>query len=194
MLNAPSSKPLPRQIDPRKFAQQGVVISGLVELASLSRLCDTVSADKGSISAELVFGLNDRRLPQLTGQIQAELYVTCQRCLDLTPIEVPCQVDLAMVWDEESAAKLPKTQDSWIVAEGQTDIYQVVEDELLLSLPIVSYHETECVPSTHFSSIDKAVSQQISDTEAQKTNPFQVLGQLKGQLSNSQSGKKAPKD
>ena len=160
----------------------------------MSRLCGTVSTEQGSITAELIFGLNDRRLPQLTGQIQAELYVTCQRCLDLAPIEMQCQIDLAIVWDEESAAKLPKAQDFWIVAEGQTDIYQVIEDELLLSLPIVSYHQTECVPSAHFSSIDETASEQISAAEEQKTNPFKVLEQLKGQLNPSQSGKKTPKD
>ncbi|ODS25112.1 hypothetical protein AB835_00125 [Candidatus Endobugula sertula] len=180
MLNTPSRNSLPRRIDPRKFAQQGIIITGLVELALLPRVCSALCSDEGEIQASLEFGLNEQRLLCLCGQITASLQQQCQRCLAPAPLSLSCELQLVMVWDEETAINIPKIYDPWVVGEGQTDIYQVLEDELLLSLPIVSYHEEECVPKEYFSSKDKCVDKVVS--HRQQGNPFQVLEQLKGAL------------
>jgi len=183
MLNTPSTNLLPRQIDPRKFAQQGIEVSGSVELATLTRICDVLSSSEGDVHAELVFGISEQRILNVVGRITASLQHICQRCLGPIPVTLSCELQLAIVWDEEKASALPKSYDPWIVGEGQTDIYQIIEDELLLSLPIVSYHEEECVPYEYFSSADEGVEEAIA--REQQKNPFQVLEQLKGVLPTS---------
>jgi uncharacterized protein len=59
------------------------------------------------------------------------------------------------------------------VEEGQVDLYAMVEDELLLSLPAVAYHQEACVGPALFSSGEPV-------NEKQGKNPFQILEQLKG--------------
>lgn len=180
MLNTPSVSPLPRQIDPRKFAQQGIEIAGSVALRELSRICDLLSSKTGSVHASLAFGIGEQRILHVAGDIEATVENVCQRCLDSVPVSLNCQLNLAILWKEEDAERLPKAFDPWIVGEGQTDIYQIIEDELLLSLPIVSYHEDACVPHTYFSSGEEEANKVIE--QAENTNPFNVLEKLKGSL------------
>ena len=179
MLNTPSESPLPRLLDPRKFAQQGIEIDGMVALDKLERLREVLFSQEGKVRASLVFGIREQRILNVTGHIHAQVSNVCQRCLDAVPLELDCEISLAILWKEEDAEHLPKAFDPWIVGEGQTDIYQIIEDELLLTLPIVSYHEEECVPNSYFSSGEEEVEEAIA---AEKTNPFQALEQLKGSL------------
>jgi uncharacterized protein len=181
MLNAPSDSPLPRQLDPRKFAQQGIEIEGTVALNELTRLGELLFSQEGSVYASLVFGIGEQRTLNVAGHITANVNNICQRCLDAVPVALSCDISLAILWKEEHAERLPKHYEPWIIGEGQTDIYQIIEDELLLSLPIVSYHKEECVPHAYFSSGEAEAEKVIAETAAE-TNPFQVLEQLKGAL------------
>lgn len=178
-----SGKSLPRQIDPRKFAQQGVEIEGTVDLKELTRLSEMLASEEGDVRAELVFGIGEQHIFNVTGSIHAQVQHTCQRCLGAVPIDLNCELSLAIVWSEEKAENLPKRFDPWIIEEGRTDIYSIIEDELLLSLPIVSYHSEECVPAKLFSSSDDRVAEAIEAAE-KESSPFQVLEQLKGSLKN----------
>lgn len=181
MLNTPSDSPLPRQLDPRKFAQQGIEIEGTVALSELTRLSELLFSPEGSVYANLVFGIGEQRTLHVMGHIDANVNNICQRCLDAAPVTLSCDISLAILWKEEHAERLPKHYEPWIIGEGQTDIYQIIEDELLLSLPIVSYHNDECVPHAYFSSGEAEAEKAIAVTVAE-TNPFQVLEQLKGSL------------
>jgi len=172
MFKTPSLKPLPKQGDPRKFAQQGISIDGFVPVASLPRLVSAVQEATGEVQVDLAFGINEERKKVVTGHASAELVLVCQRCLENVTVPVESDISLGIAWDEEEAEKLPEYLDPWIVGEGVADLYDMVEEELLLSLPKVAYHEEQCVDRQLFSS-GKPV-------EVKKTkNPFQVLEQLK---------------
>ncbi len=179
---------LPRHIDPRKFAKQGVSIEGSIDLKELDRLSPLLATNEGNIYAELIFGIDEQGTRNLTGHATAEVEMVCQRCLEACPQLIHMSLNLAMIWSDDKAEHLPKTWDPWIVGEGATDIYQIVEDELILSLPIVAYHSEECVPQELFSSKEKSsergsVGYKKLDEQEQQTdkpNPFQVLEQLKG--------------
>ncbi len=190
MSSATPESVLPRHIDPRKFAKQGVSVEGSIDLKELDRLVPLLATNKGSLYAELIFGVDEQGTRNLTGHATAEVEMVCQRCLEAAPQSIHMSLNLAMIWSDDKAEHLPKPWDPWIVGEGATDIYQIVEDELILSLPIVAYHSEECVPEELFSSGDKsserglASHKKLGEQEQQtnKPNPFQVLEQLKGSL------------
>ena len=69
--------------------------------------------------------------------------MTCQRCLQAMPIELSGAHQLAVVGDDEQARQLPARLEPLLVDGEMCDLWTVVEDELILSLPIVSYHDTE---------------------------------------------------
>ncbi|MGH1487413.1 MAG: YceD family protein [Cellvibrionaceae bacterium] len=185
MSSTPLDTVLPRQIDPRKFAQQGIAISGKFELKQLDRICPLLATDKGEVQADLTFGIDDQRIRHLTGDVHAEVNMVCQRCLEAAPQQVKATLNLGMVWSDEEAGHLSKSWDPWIVGEGQIDLYQTIEDELMLNLPIVAYHQHACVPQALYSSEGDNSELAVSDAKqqnAEKPNPFQVLEQLKGSL------------
>lgn len=172
MSNPPFQKPLPRQGDPRKFAQQGVSLEGYIPLADLPRIAEVGTGVAGHVQVQLVFSLNEEHKRVVTGLARAELGLVCQRCLEPVSVPVESDISLAIVWDEDAAKALPDYLDPWIVGEGAADFFDMVEEELLLSLPAVAYHSEPCVDSKLFSS--------GTPVEVKKErNPFQVLEQIK---------------
>lgn len=174
MFAAPSDQRLPRLGNPRKFAQQGVQLSGQVPLLALERLGETLVSNEGVAEVTLAFGISEDRKLVVRGRVSAELVLACQRCLGPVTVPIDADIALAIVADEESAKNLPGELDPWLVAEEESnaDLYTLVEDELLLNLPAVAYHPELCIdPETL--SIGKPEA-------APKENPFQVLEQLKG--------------
>ncbi len=172
MFKTPLLKPLPKQGDPRKFAQQGISLQGSVPVAALPRLVESVQEADGEIQVDLAFGISVEKKKIVTGHATAELVLVCQRCLERVSVPVKSDISLGIVWDEEGAEALPEYLDPWITGEGLADLYDMIEVEMLLSLPKVAYHEEPCVDRQLFTS-GKPV-------EVKKTkNPFQVLEQLK---------------
>jgi uncharacterized protein len=172
MFKTPSQKPLPRQGDPRKFAQQGVTLEGFLPVAELSRLVAVVENADDNIEAKLVFGINEEGKRVVTGSAHGDVSLVCQRCLEPVKVPVECDISLAIVWDEEAAKSLPDYLDPWIVGEGAADFYEMIEEELLLGLPAVAYHSEPCIDTRLYSS-GKPV--EVKESK----NPFKVLEQLK---------------
>lgn len=174
MFAAPSEQRLPRLGNPRKFAQQGVCLSGQVPLAALERLGEALVTKEGQVEVTLAFGISEERKLVVRGRVNAELSLTCQRCLGPVTVPVEADIALAIVANEEAAKNLPGELDPWLLGEEEinADLYMMVEDELLLNLPAVAYHTELCIDPKSLS---------IGEPEAApKENPFQVLEQLKG--------------
>jgi uncharacterized protein len=174
MSTDPYEKILPRQLDPRKFAQKGIALSGRIEVTDLPRVAVAVIESDSEVTVDVEFGIDSERRKTLSGTAHAKLQVICQRCLEPMALELESQLALAVVWTEEQATNLPKSLDPWILEEGVADLYEIIEEELLLNLPMVSYHENACVDASAFTS-----GEAVIETET-KPNPFQVLEQLKG--------------
>lgn len=171
-------KTLPRHGDARKYAQKGVVLTGQLALRELESVRDVVLDDNALANVTLSFGLDEQRKKVLTGGVQVDVELVCQRCLEGVTVPVTCNIALGIVWTEEQAEALPKTLDPWIVGEEQSDFYAVVAEELLLNLPQVAYHQEVCIASDLYQSGDAAAVEAAEVISAK--NPFQVLEQLKG--------------
>ena len=79
---------------------------------------------------------------RLALQARATLRLTCQRCLQ--PMEQPLAVDarLRFVRDEATAEKLDDNdEEDVLVLPPALDLRELVEDELILALPLVPRHE-----------------------------------------------------
>ncbi len=177
MSDSPLKITLPKQVDPRKFAQQGVELSGVIAVDQLLRLSQSLASSDSEVDVQLVFGLDDQREKTITGNFKAEVKLVCQRCLEPVSIEVVGDLSLAVVWDEERAKNLPGHLEPWILGEGQANLYDIIEEELLLNLPLVAYHDHLCIDESLLSSGEFVESEPVK-------NPFQVLEQLKGSPSS----------
>jgi len=172
MSDGSSKSMLPRYIDPRRFCQQGVVLRGFAATGEMPRLTEH-NVIVESVQAELAFAIDEQRERSVKGKLAVKTQLQCQRCLELMPVDLDCDVSLAIVRDEEDSRNLPGIYDPWIVDGEETDLYALIEEEVLLNLPFVVYHEDPCGESV---GNPDAFAE---EGETNKQNPFQVLKQLK---------------
>lgn len=174
----PTHQALPQWVDARKFAYQGVHLDGEVQLALLPRLNKTVLDSVRPVHAALDFSVDEQRHRLVSGPVNTRLSVICQRCLQPMEIEVDAELSVAVVAGEDEAQHLPRHLEPWLVTdpEGQADLYEVIEDELLLSLPMVAYHEHQCIDESLYSS---GTPDPDHAGVEDRNNPFQVLNKLK---------------
>ncbi len=165
---------LPAQIDPRKLALQGAVLEVVVVAEDLTRLASAVSAVTGSLKANIQFAKDESGQPVATGTASVFVDVVCQRCLDAVNIELKADLSLQIIWSEDHISNVAPDREPWIVVDRIADLNAVIEDEVLLILPIVNYHSLEdCTGDACYKEAD-------SKSEETDTNsPFSILKQLK---------------
>lgn len=172
---APMSKDsLPRQVDVRKLAASGASLHAVEPIAVFSRLAAQLLDLAGDVEIDLDFALDEQRRRIVRGRVQAQLRVPCQRCLQAMTLPVDSEFAVGVVWDDEDARQLPRELEPYVLGEAPHELYELVEDELLLSLPYTSYHpEAECSHRAGYSSGEDEVAPEPKD------NPFKVLEQFK---------------
>ncbi|AOS98033.1 hypothetical protein AUP74_02636 [Microbulbifer aggregans] len=171
---------IPKIVDARKLVQREQVLSGTVPASALDRLLAAVESVDGDVRAELTFGRDLNRHMAVEGKVSCNVQLLCQRCLQPMPESVEAGVHWGIVWSEEQGKSLPKDLDPVIQDGDELNLYQVLEDEILLNLPMVAYHDEECVARDKFQFADKSEEQ-----GEQRENPFKVLEQLKGSSDKS---------
>ncbi|MGI1678026.1 MAG: YceD family protein [Cellvibrionaceae bacterium] len=174
---------LPQSVDARKFAHQGVDLGGELKLERLIRFQEAIVASISPLVAELRFDLDASRHRVLTGTIKGEVSVICQRCMQPMTFCINTRLAIGIVSTEEAIKQLPKGLEPWLVdsEDGSADLYEVLEDELLLALPMVAYHEEQCVDKALYSSgVDDLEDREVP--KKSKVNPFSVLEGLKEDL------------
>jgi uncharacterized protein len=106
---------------------------------------------------------------------QAVLPLTCQRCMGPVNMPVPIERSFRFVDNEAMAAVLDEeSEEDVLVSSRDFNLLELLEDELLMALPVVPKHEVCPVP----------VKLQVADADfvdvpEEKPNPFSVLEQLK---------------
>lgn len=171
-----SNVPIPKKIDPRKLAERGVRIEGSTELKFMPNLTSMLVDDQASVWIDLQFDRDELKIRTVQGSAGGKLAMTCQRCLEPVKIDVEAKFNLAIAPTEEHAKNLPKYYDPLIVEGDELELLTMVEEELILTLPIVPYHD-DCSIQTSFG---EEVTDTSTDTDSDKTNPFSVLATLKG--------------
>jgi uncharacterized protein len=170
------TEPLPITLDVRKAAARGVSVSGTLKPSNLPRFHALLAAEDGAIRAILSFSRDEERRHVIQVEFEATVSVTCQRCLQPMPLDMDGENTLAIIWNDDQAKHLPRHLDPLIVTEEGCNLWELVEDELILALPAFSYHDTENCKEI-LSGFNRPATEE--ETGAAKPNPFDVLAQLK---------------
>lgn len=161
---------LQKSIDPLKYADQNKVLEGKLSVQSLPRLAEIVLEPTGDVEVKLEFDRDEQHLRIIKGHLKATLKLTCERCLEAVVKDVESEVSLGIVLTDEQAKNLPGYYEPLLVSPDSMSVYDVVEEELILSLPMFAYHD-DCEL--------KQVEEPENFDDGKKDNPFNVLSQLK---------------
>lgn len=173
----------PRRFDARAFAETGGVLESEDSLASFDRLSAEIHAD-GEVGALVRWSVQGEIRPDAAGQSSVwmrlraalDLPVGCQRCLG--PVVVPLEVDrwFRFVADESKAeAEDDQSEEDVLALEPKPDLLALIEDELLMAMPLVPMHDVCPQPlllSAGTVNGDEAASEV-------RPNPFATLSRLK---------------
>lgn len=140
------SKNLPVEVDPFALAKKGATYHSMIALSDFSRLKALLAEDKGQIEVALRF-MQESHLPAtMQGKISGTLVLTCQRCgspMDYTMTACP---ELRIVVTDEQAKNLSRGEEALVTQGGEVNLMELVEDEILLNLPMIPRHkEEECL-------------------------------------------------
>lgn len=166
---------IPAHIEPRRLVDRGIVLSGAVPTAKMSRLNALLDAPAGDVQVELAFRRDEAGVSAMHGHYQVDVAMVCQRCLDQVVLALDTQCDVGFVTNDAAAKNLPRDYEPVMVDEEGLDLHALIEDELLLALPVVPMHPLETCQ--HPSGFEPDLAE--PEEEAEKPNPFSVLTKLK---------------
>ena len=191
-LNAAFRFSAPPIVDAFDFARRGQVLKGAFSVHRLDRLleglpeqpiAELIETDGPPAAPGIVrYVIEGRRtkddVSELVVQIQANLVLECQRCLNELILPVNRQTVFQLVRRESDLSDEDIEEEDFgqpekIVGSPKFDLCDLVEDELILDVPYVPRHEV--CPET----VDLDAQAEEEAGREEPPSPFAVLSQLK---------------
>jgi len=134
----PSARSLELDIDRLPADGETRVVS--LPQAALPRLATALTTAAGQVDATIAF---DRlgTTPVLDVQARTKAMLLCQRCLQAMQVELAGESRVGLVETLAQADALPADVEPVWIEAGKVDLGEIVEEELLLALPLVPAHE-----------------------------------------------------
>jgi len=163
----------PDWIDPVLFAEKQRELSGALELAKFPRLVEILFEQTGQAVVDLHFAKYDN-WAIVEGRVKAILPLQCQVCLSRLDWAVDAHLKLAVVASLDEIAQLPEDCEPWLVEGHRASPRDLVEEELLLAIPVIPQHaEGNC-------RVTSDLSRNVTQPNAPASHrPFSILANLK---------------
>jgi len=170
---------LPVHIDPLRMADAGRLFEGSYSLAELDRMHDLLLESSGKVVVSLEFGRDAEGIRYMKGRLQSELTLQCQRCLQAMRYPIDANFALGLVRSNDAAQLLPSHYEPLLVESDALFLRDIIEDELLLALPLVARHEeSQCIDVNRHAG-DATQRNDNEHGKSEKANPFAALAGLK---------------
>ena len=166
---------LPPFLDLAHVVRQDINLSGRLAVKSMPRLVSALTSDGDVAEIELQAARDLGGRVMISGSIHASLQMTCQRCLESAEIDVRAEPNLAWVKSDAEVETLPAEYDPLVSADGRVALAELVEDELLLALPLVPRHAEGACRETRMTAAPSA----SAPVEESRKTAFAELAKLK---------------
>lgn len=172
----------PRRLDVKAFAQSGAELQGHSSLGQWPRLLDEQAAGSQGQHQQVRWHLRGLLTPVTGGAPRIGMTLTaavdlpllCQRCITPVVESVRAERTFAFVADEATAEALDEeSEEDVLVLSRDFDALSLVEDELILALPLVPRHQV-CPQA-----LPDSVEDEAFEEASQRPNPFAKLAALK---------------
>jgi len=170
----------PPSVDVRKAAQSGQVLQGCDLLSNYQRLAEVFQGQEANIALKWVARFDSRvdacgaHAAWLHLSVVTQASLECQRCLGAVAIPIEVSRDFRFVATEAIAQEQDdQVEEDLLVISRAFDLAELVEDEVLLALPLVPRHEVCPQPVT------MAAADADFDNAKDKPHPFAALSKIK---------------
>ena len=172
------------KIDVFQFCQSEQARDGRFAIADMSRLTDLLVRTDGEVEWSLAgrtrarTGAGPDSLLNL--RIAARLHLPCSRCLQAREVSIESTRDYLVVRSEAEAERRddPESDIDVLVGERRFDVLEWIEDEMILALPPVQFHE-RCDGLAALEARAQQPEEASSDGESDRRRPFEALKGLK---------------
>jgi DUF177 domain-containing protein len=163
-------------IDPIQLADQGARLNGELPVKGMARLAEMCRDDEGSVRIDLQFERDPSDgLRTVRGTIDATVNVTCQRCMEAMALALSSRPQLLLLRPGERD-DLAESGNA-VVLDRPITLGMLVEDELLLTMPMVPMHPVDSCPGREL--VESPAQTGSATGEKKPANPFSVLARLK---------------
>jgi uncharacterized protein len=158
-------------IDSLQFALEGRRLEGSMPVAALERLADELADKDGALAWQVRGERDGEGKSWLWLSVQGSLNLHCQRCLGAVaqPLDIRSRLLLVppgVAWPEDlQDGGLADDASDAIEASAELALLPLVEEEVLLALPIAPRHES-CRPP-------------MAAGEEQELSPFAALAKIR---------------
>lgn len=161
------------------LADEGTELSFEIPLARMVRLVRELSAATGVARGTVHFG-RDRGYEYADVQVAADVPLVCQRCMGPLTTMVESRSRVFLPHSEAAADGVPADVELMIVPEGRLRISELVEEDLVLALPLAPLHADDeyCAMRAQEPGPDEA--------HGEVQRPFAVLGDLMGRATRDE--------
>ncbi len=168
---------LPARIEPEELAESGRTLRGHAEWADLGRLARAgVRGRSDRVEGSFTAFREPGGAVVIEGRVEAEVGVTCQRCLGEVVLPVVGEFIVAVARSRREGIRLQDDYETIELERGErVDLAGLIEDEILLAVPLVPMHQDR-------SQCDAEALERLeswSGTAPKRANPFQVLDALR---------------
>jgi len=134
----------PFEVDPWRFCKDAQSWETRSDVAAFPRLAHEFT--QGTLFCRVLGRVNQRGSLSLQLSVSGEVGMTCQRCLNSMPYRVDVERTLYLARNEAEMERLDALPDSDAIQAGEVlSLVELIEDEVLLSLPVAVMHaEGEC--------------------------------------------------
>lgn len=163
---------LPDKLNPWKLAAAGGGLQGEIPVRDMARLKPLLSTADSTVSLTLQGGVDDQHIHFIAGHVKTAVKVICQRCLHPMPLPLAADFRLGLVRAQDQAGSLPEEYDPLVAPDGELAVADLLEDELILALPLAPRHEelSQCQENGYISSGDPGITE--------TRHPFAALAPL----------------
>ena len=160
-----------KSLIPARLAAANKRLQAQLVSTELPRFVGCVDKVASKAQVELEFRQHNLAVCHVLGHLQAEVWQACQRCLEPVRLKIETTLDMCIVPNDAAAKALPAGIDPFILDGQQVSLADLIEDALIMALPIAPKHDGCQLTYT------------IGDDEANLAsahqNPFAVLKNLK---------------
>ncbi len=169
---------IPLTVHPRRIAQSGNLIEGSLMISRLPNLCEVLTRDEGCLDIVLSAKIDEQHRVFLQGNVKGQVWLTCQLCMEPLAVDINQSFDLLIVITEEQAEQALKKYEPLLVDSDDVDVITLIEQEVMLALPIAPAHDRTKACLRHESFDPESNSDEAVEEDAETTMPFSDLKTL----------------